>query len=223
MDAKYNSFLKEIRPFVDGDRIYTDDLRLLTWGTDAGFYRLIPKIVIRSVDETEVSRLLAAASRHGLPVTFRAAGTSLSGQSITDSILIVAGKHWEGYSISPDGSKATFQPGVIGMRANELLKPYGRTFGPDPASKRSAMIGGIVMNNASGMSCGVHANSDRVIDSARIVLADGSVLDTSDAQSRIAFCNTHKPLVDEISAIRDEIKADKELAERIAYKYSIKN
>ena len=223
MDAKYNSFLKEIRQFVDGDRIYTDDLRLLTWGTDAGFYRLIPKIVIRSVDETEVSRLLAAASRHGLPVTFRAAGTSLSGQSITDSILIVAGKHWEGYSISPDGSKATFQPGVIGMRANELLKPYGRTFGPDPASKRSAMIGGIVMNNASGMSCGVHANSDRVIDSARIVLADGSVLDTSDAQSRIAFCNTHKPLVDEISAIRDEIKADKELAERIAYKYSIKN
>ncbi len=223
MDERYNLFLKEVRQFVGADRIYTDDLRLLAWGTDAGFYRLIPKIVIRSKDEAEVSRLLMVASRLGLPVTFRAAGTSLSGQSITDSILIVAGKNWEGYSISPDGSKATFQPGVIGMRANDLLKPYGRTFGPDPASKRSAMIGGIVINNASGMSCGVHANSDRVIDSARLVFADGTVLDTSDNRSRIAFSQTHKALIDEIAAIRDEIKADKELADRIAYKYSIKN
>lgn len=223
MDAKYTSFLNDIRSFVDSKRIYTDDLRLLAWGTDAGFYRLIPKIVIRSVDETEVSKLLACASRHGLPVTFRAAGTSLSGQAITDSILIVAGKNWEGFSIAPDGSKATFQPGVIGMRANELLKPYGRTFGPDPASKRSAMIGGIVMNNASGMSCGVHANSDRVIEAARIVLADGTVLDTSDPQSRIEFARSHKSLIDEISAIRDEIKADATLAKRIEYKYSIKN
>ncbi len=220
---KYRQFLKEIREFVDAQRIYTDDLRLLAWGTDAGFYRLLPKIVIRSKDENEVARLLAAASRHALPVTFRAAGTSLSGQSITDSVLIVAGKNWEGYEINADGSKATFQPGVIGMRANELLKPYGRTFGPDPASKRSAMVGGIVMNNASGMSCGVHANSDRVLDSVRIVLADGTVLDTSDRRSRIAFLRTHKALVDEICAIRDEINGDSALKQRIAHKYSIKN
>ena len=84
MDANYNSFLDDIRSFVDSRRIYTDDLRLLAWGTDAGFYRLLPKIVIRSDNEAEVSKLLAAASRHGLPVTFRAAGTSLSGQSVTD-------------------------------------------------------------------------------------------------------------------------------------------
>lgn len=222
-DARYRAFYNEICRFVDRDRVYTDDLRLLTWGTDAGFYRLIPKIVIRSDGEYEVAKLLAAASRHGIPVTFRAAGTSLSGQSITDSVLIVAGKNWESYSIAPDGMKATFGPGLIGMRANELLSPYGRTFGPDPASKRSAMVGGIVMNNASGMSCGVHANSDRVLDSIRIILADGSILDSSDADSRIAFAESHKPLIDEITAIRDEIKADKELLSRIEYKYSIKN
>ncbi len=223
MDANYNSFLDDIRSFVDSRRIYTDDLRLLAWGTDAGFYRLLPKIVIRSDNEAEVSKLLAAASRHGLPVTFRAAGTSLSGQSVTDSILIVAGKNWENYSISDDGLKATFAPGIIGMRANELLRPYGRTFGPDPASRRSAMIGGIVMNNASGMSCGVHANSDRVLESIRIILADGTILDTADISSRIAFAESHREIIDEIAAIRDEIKADKELSGRIAYKYSIKN
>lgn len=94
-EQKYNAYLKEIGKFIPKDRIYTDELRLLAWGTDAGFYRLIPKIVIRTKDENEVSRLLALADKYTLPVTFRAAGTSLSGQSISDSILIVAGKNWE--------------------------------------------------------------------------------------------------------------------------------
>lgn len=223
MEKAYQAFLDDIKGFVDADRIYTDDLRLLAWGTDAGFYRLLPQIVIRSKNEQEVSKLLAVASHHGLPVTFRAAGTSLSGQAITDSILIVAGKNWEHYSINEDGSKATFGPGIIGKRANELLQPYGRMFGPDPASKNSAMVGGIVMNNASGMSCGVHANSDRVLDSIRIILADGTVLDTSDKDSCNEFKLTHEALVSEIVAIRDEIKADKELSDRIKFKYSIKN
>ena len=223
MESRYQRYLDEIKTFVDADRVYTDDLRLLAWGTDAGFYRLLPKIVVRSKSEDEVRRLVAAASRLGLPVTFRAAGTSLSGQSVTDSILIVAGKHWEHYSISDDGSCATFGPGVIGKRACELLAPYGRTFGPDPASKNSSMVGGIVMNNASGMSCGVHANSDRVLKSIRIILADGTLLDTADNDSRIAFARSHAGLIDEIAAIRDEIRADAELTERIEFKYSIKN
>ncbi|MBQ1751572.1 MAG: FAD-binding oxidoreductase, partial [Bacteroidales bacterium] len=71
----YSRFLKEIRSFIPKDRIYVDELRRLAWGTDAGFYRLIPKIVIRSMDEQEVSRIMKAASSEGISVTFRAAGT----------------------------------------------------------------------------------------------------------------------------------------------------
>ena len=166
-EQKYNAYLKEIGKFIPKDRIYTDELRLLAWGTDAGFYRLIPKIVIRAKDENEVSRLLALADKYTLPVTFRAAGTSLSGQSISDSILIVAGKNWEKYSISEDFERITLQPGIIGARVNEILKPHGRKFAPDPASVKSAMVGGIVMNNASGMNCGTHANSDKELLSAK--------------------------------------------------------
>ena len=92
---RYTEFLREAQTFIPQERIYTDELRRLAWGTDAGFYRLIPQIVIRSKDEGEVSQLLRLATRYKLPVTFRAAGTSLSGQAISDSILIVAGKHWE--------------------------------------------------------------------------------------------------------------------------------
>ena len=187
MDAKYKAIVRNISWFIPDDRIYTYDLRCLAWGTDASFYRHVPKVVVRSRNEQEVSRLLQEASKLGLPVTFRAAGTSLSGQTNTDSILIVAGQNWENYELSDDASTITMQPGLVGHKVDEILKPYGRVFSPDPASKNSAMVGGIVINNASGMSCGTHANSDKVLKSMRIVMADGTVLDTGDAGSRAAF------------------------------------
>ena len=223
MNESYLTFLHEALRFIPQNRIYTDELRRLAWGTDAGFYRLIPQIVVRSDGEDEVSELLRLADRLNLPVTFRAAGTSLSGQAISDSILIVAGKHWEQYTISPDGSRITLQPGIVGQRVNELLAPYGRKFAPDPASVKSAMVGGIVMNNASGMNCGTHANSDRVMLSARIVLPDGTVLDTADPVSRAAFEVTHRDFIRGICHLRERIYANPKLLERIHYKYAIKN
>ena len=218
----YKEFVRRIAKFIPSERIYTDELRRFAWGTDAGFYRLTPQVVVRTKDEVEVSKLLALASELHLPVTFRAAGTSLSGQSISDSVLVVAGKNWERYSVGEGGETITLQPGIVGAEVNRILKPYGRKFGPDPASIKSAMVGGIVMNNASGMSCGVWANSDRVLLSARLIFADGTLLDTADIASREAFSVSHRSLLDEICAIRDEIRADKELAERIRRKYSIK-
>lgn len=223
MNAQYTSFLSSIGSFIPKDRIYTDSLRLLAWGTDAGFYRQTPQIVIRSNDEVEVSRILKEASARHLPVTFRAAGTSLSGQSISESILVVAGKNWEKYTVHGNGERITLQPGIVGAQVNKILAPYGRKFGPDPASIGSCMVGGIVMNNASGMSCGIHANSDRMMTSCRIVFADGTVLDTADKTSREAFAQSHGKLIDEIVKLRDEVLADKALLDRINYKYSIKN
>lgn len=219
----YKAYLHEISGFIPDERIYTDDLRLLTWGTDAGFYRLIPQIVVRSMNEDEVSRLLALADKHNLPVTFRAAGTSLSGQSISDSILIVAGKHWEKYSISEDLETITLQPGIIGERVNQILKPFGRKFAPDPASVKSAMVGGIVMNNASGMNCGTHANSDKMLLTARIVFADGTILDTSSEQSKEVFRKSKPGFIEKIEQLRDYVQADEPFLSRILHKYSIKN
>ena len=219
----YDSFLAEIKQFISADRIYTDELRTLGWGTDASFYRQIPKVVIRSDGEEEVARIVRACSKYKLPFTFRAAGTSLSGQSISDSVLIVAGKHWEKYELASDQETIRMQPGIVGARVNEILKPYSRVFPPDPASIGSAMVGGIVCNNASGMNCGVHANSDRMMVSARIILTDGTVVDTGDEKSREAFRQSHPDFLRKIEELRDRVRADKELAERIRMKYSIKN
>lgn len=223
MSNDYQSFLKGISSFVPKERIYTDELRLLAWGTDAGFYRLIPKIVVRSVDELEISRMLLLADQLNLPVTFRAAGTSLSGQSISDSILIVAGKNWEKYSISSDYNTITLQPGLIGERVNQILKPFGRKFAPDPASVKSAMVGGIVMNNASGMNCGTHENSDKMLLSVRIVLADGTILDTGDDTSKKEFVRKKPDFIKAVETLRDQIRNNEQLSERIRHKYSIKN
>ncbi|MBR5174562.1 MAG: FAD-binding oxidoreductase [Bacteroidales bacterium] len=222
-DTRHQAFLSELKGILPKDSIYTDDLRCLSWGTDAGFYRLIPKIVIRSGNEEQVSKVLSLASRMKVPVTFRAAGTSLSGQAISDSVLLVAGKNWERFNVDPDSGNVTLEPGIVGARVNAILKPYGREFGPDPASIGSCMVGGIVMNNASGMSCGTHANSDKMMISARMVLPDGTVLDTGDEDSKAAFRASHPEFLKAIADLHQEVISNQRLTDRIKHKYSIKN
>ncbi|MEG1616901.1 MAG: FAD-binding and (Fe-S)-binding domain-containing protein [Bacteroidales bacterium] len=219
----YVDFLGEIEEYIPKERIHTDPMKRLAWGTDAGFYRLTPRIVIEVASEEEVVRLFGTASRRLLPVTFRAAGTSLSGQAISDSVLIVAGRHWEKYTIHNEGSEISMQPGLRGGRVNEILAPLGRKFSPDPASLKTAMVGGIVMNNASGMSCGTHANSDMTLKSARIILTDGTLLDTGNAFSRSRFEKRHPGFIKKIRAIRSRINDDLFLPELIRKKYQIKN
>lgn len=224
MTEQLSQFIKAARKLLGRKRVMTDPLRRLAWGTDAGFYRYIPKVVVHVRDDKDVSALLAVANEQRLSVTFRAAGTSLSGQAVGEDVLMVAGKGWEDWRpLDPDASVAEFQPGLTGKRVNELLRPYGRRFYPDPASINSAMVGGIVANNASGMNCGTHANSYKVLLSAKMILADGTVLDTGSEESKKAFRQTNSAFLNKIAKLRDDIRADKELVERIRHKYSIKN
>lgn len=222
-DPNINAFYQTISSFIPAERLATDALKTLAWGTDAGFYRQIPKIVVFPKDEAEASKILREANRLGVAITFRASGTSLSGQASGDSVLMVAGRHWEKYKILDDGAKISLEPGILGGRVNQILAKYGRKFSPDPASVAAARVGGIVGNNASGMSCGTHANSDKVMISARFVLADGTILDTGDEKSRAEFARQKPEFLRRLTEIRDAVRADKELFERIERKYRIKN
>lgn len=195
----------------------------LAWGTDAGFYRLIPQEVLHPASEADVQKIMARAHREHKSITFRAAGTSLSGQAISDSLLVVCGKKWERYEVLDNGLKIRLQPGIIGQRVNDILKPYHRRFTPDPASIKSAMVGGIVSNNASGMCCGTHANSYRMLESARIILADGTVLDTADEASRSQFRLTHARMLQQIRDLHNRTLQNQNLTELIRHKYAIKN
>jgi D-lactate dehydrogenase len=214
---------QSLAEFIPSSRLITDPLRLLTWGTDASFYRLVPQLVVVVESEDEVVRLLGECARHRTPVTFRAAGTSLSGQAITDSVLMLMGENWRRCEVGADAATITLQPGVIGAAANRLLARFSRKIGPDPASIDAAMIGGIAANNASGMCCGTAQNSYRTLDGLRVVLADGTVLDTRDAASRAAFRRHKRDLVLELDALGQAARANEVLAARIRHKFRMKN
>ncbi|HYG66616.1 MAG TPA: FAD-binding and (Fe-S)-binding domain-containing protein, partial [Anaeromyxobacteraceae bacterium] len=220
---RYRDLHTEVAAFLPSERIVLDPLRRLAYGTDASFYRLVPKMVLRVRSADEVAALLRAASRLGTPVTFRAAGTSLSGQAVSDSVLAAVGGGFRRHRILDGGERIALEPGVVGGDANVLLAPFGRKLGPDPASIGACMIGGIVANNASGMCCGTAQNSYRTVEAMKLVFADGTRLDTADPESRRAFAEKHPALLAGLAAIRDEIARDPVLRRRIVEKYRIKN
>ena len=223
MNSKYKEFARQLAEFIPAERLITDPLRTLAYGTDASFYRLIPQIVVRVDTPDEVSRILRLARSESIPVTFRAAGTSLSGQAITDSVLIQVGEGWKGYTINDDASQISLQPGVVGAHANRYLAPFNKKIGPDPASINACKIGGIAANNASGMCCGTAQNSYHTLQSMKLILADGTRLDTAEPSSREAFRDSHAGLIDALSALSAQTRANEALAGRIRHKYRLKN
>ena len=213
----------DLSQFIPATRLISDPLRTLAYGTDASLYRLIPKLVVRVESEEEMRRILALAHRHGTPVTFRAAGTSLSGQAITDSVLLQLGDGWRNWHIDGGAATIRLQVGVIGGHANRYLAPYQRKIGPDPASISTCQIGGIAANNASGMCCGTAQNSYQTLKSMRLMLVDGTVLDTADPASRAAFAISHASLLAQLAELGQRTRADAVLSERIRAKFKIKN
>ncbi|WP_300164172.1 FAD-binding and (Fe-S)-binding domain-containing protein [Solidesulfovibrio sp.] len=219
----HKDFYDRILGFIPRDRVFLGPFSALALGDDASFYRLVPKIVVKVRDAREVAWLLRAASDAKVAVTFRTAGTSLSGQALTDSVLVYLAGNFRGLRIHPGAASVSLEPGVIGAQANVQLAPHGRKIGPDPASIGACMIGGIAANNSSGMCCGTAENSYKTVESMKLVFIDGDSLDTADPVSRARFTVTHAALLDELAAIRAEILADTTLAERIRRKFKIKN
>lgn len=222
----FEGFIAEAKEIFK-DRIYTDYLRRFAYGIDASCYAYVPRVVVRAVNENEIITLFALSQKHNTPLTFRAAGTSLSGQACSDSVLVLANAFWQDIEIVGNAESIKCSCGVIGVEANEALKPYGKKIGPDPATINNAMIGGIFSNNSSGMCCGVKQNSYNTIQSARFILHDGTILDTSKnakpSESIESFLQKHKDKADSLLALRKEILQDKELCELIKRKFAIKN
>ena len=218
----YERFAKEAKEICK-DRVYTDHLRRYAYGVDASCYSYLPKVVVKAEDEREVRRLIRLCQQCGTPFTFRAAGSSLSGQCSSEDVLIVCNDGFKKMEVIDDGKALKCECGVIGSDANYLLKPYNRKIGPDPATLATALVGGILNNNSSGMCCGTAQNSYKTIRSIRVVLLDGSILDTSDQKSIDQFLKEKPQMVEDILQLRKEILADEELTHLIHHKYKIKN
>lgn len=218
-----SALIDALRKTLSTDRVITDELRRLAYGTDGSFYRLIPEVVAVVNNEGEVCKVVELARQHGRPVTFRAAGTSLCGQAVTDGVLVLLGEGLATCRIAADGNSVEVGTAMIGAEVNRRLAPLGRKIGPDPASINAAKIGGMAANNSSGMCCGTAQNSYNTLTSIRVLLADGTLLDTGEPASVAAFRISHKSLLDHLAALADQVRADKALAQRIRSKYKIKN
>lgn len=205
MEKKYGKLLNEFKKLIPTERIYSDELKTFAYGTDASFYRLTPKIVVKVVSEDEAVYVIKKCNYFNIPITFRASGTSLSGQSITDSVLMISDRSWNQIKISEDRNKITVQPAVLGSRANLELNGYNKKIGPDPASINAATISGIAINNASGMTSGVKNNCYNTVADMRIIFANGEVLDTSDQADKDRFISNNRELVVELLNIASDI------------------
>ncbi|MFF0656220.1 FAD-binding and (Fe-S)-binding domain-containing protein [Micromonospora tulbaghiae] len=190
---------------------------------DASHYLLHPGAVITPRDAGQVAALLAYGRRTGTALTFRSGGTSLSGQAVTDRLLVDVRRHFRDLSVLDDGRRVRVQPGVVLRQVNARLAPYGRKLGPDPASESACTVGGVVANNSSGMTCGTEFNTYRTLESLVLALPSGTVLDTgapdADARLRAAEPELHAGLL----RLRDRVRGNPDSVRRIRAQYAMKN
>ncbi|MEU8759293.1 FAD-binding and (Fe-S)-binding domain-containing protein [Streptomyces sp. NPDC048659] len=196
---------------------------LVRYASDASPYRFVPQVVVVAEDIDDVSAVLSYAHGKGREVVFRAAGTSLNGQAQGEDILVDVRRHWAGVEVLDGGARARIRPGTTVVRANAALAPYGRVLGPDPASAIACTIGGVVANNASGMTAGTTRNSYRTVASLTFVLPGGTVVDTADPAADEELARAEPRLCAGLLGLKADIEADPELTARIRAKYAIKN
>jgi D-lactate dehydrogenase len=196
---------------------------LVRYAADASPYRLLPKVVVMPRNVDDVAKILAYCRETGRHATFRAAGTSLNGQSQSDDILIDVRRNWSGYSVEDGGGRIRCRPGTILAHANAALRRHGRRLGPDPASGHAATVGGVIANNAGGMRCTLQRDAYHTVSAMTFVLPSGTTINTEESGAEERFAQLEPDLARGIMAIRDELIADEALSARVRQKFSIRN
>jgi D-lactate dehydrogenase len=213
----------ELEALLGADRVLASAGDIVKYASDASPYRLFPQAVVMAREAGDVAKVLAYGREKGIPVTFRAGGSSLNGQGQSDGILVDVRRHFGGVAVEQDGAIARVKPGTVLGHANRVLAPHGRKLGPDPASTDIATVGGVVANNSGGMRCGVTKDSYSTVRAMTLVLPSGTTIDTAAPDAAERFAAAEPELAAGLAAIREEILADAELSERIRRKFAIKN
>ncbi|WP_395802775.1 FAD-binding and (Fe-S)-binding domain-containing protein [Daejeonella sp.] len=220
MNMDIGKLLESVLP---KERIKCRLIDLVAYASDAGFYYLRPKAVVQPINESEIIALLSFSHLHKIPITFRTGGTSLSGQSITDGILVDLSQYWNQILIEDDGNLVRVQPGITGSMVNNYLKKYKKKIGPDPSSIDAAMMGGILSNNSSGMCCGVSLNSYHTTKHIRFILPSGKSFSTENQADYTRFEQECPDIYNSILSLKQQIEANPTLSDRIRSKYLTKN
>ena len=217
------TLLAALRQVVPSDRVLASELERVAFASDASMYHLVPRAVVLARDVAEVAGVMAVARRHRVPVTFRAAGTSLSGQGVTDGILVEVARHWKGATVESGGTRLRARPGMLGAHLNALLAPHGTRLGPDPSSLAACTLGGILANNSSGPCSGVAQNSYHTLESLTLLLPSGTTLDTAAPDADEHLRGQEPALYEGLLALRRDLLASPALRATVERKYRTKN
>lgn len=215
--------IEALKKIIPENRIRARYIDVISYASDAGFYQLIPKAVVQPINEAEIVLLFQFSQLHHVPLVFRTGGTSLSGQSITDGILVDLSQHWNNINIEGDGKLVRVQPGITGGMVNAYLNKHKRKIGPDPSSISAAMMGGILSNNASGMCCGVKLNAYHTTKYIRFILPDGKLFTTENLADYSRFEKECNELFNGLVDIKNQIVSNEVLFNKIRKKYQTKN
>jgi D-lactate dehydrogenase len=213
----------ELTSILPENRVLTRVIDRIAYANDASYFRLVPQAVVQPNSLDEIRSLFKFSQKRRIPMTFRAAGTSLSGQAVSDGILVDISKHWGQYHVEEQGKLIRFQPGIVGGFLNNVLKPSHRRIGPDPASIDACMMGGILANNSSGMCCGVTENAYRTIHSMNFILPNGFTLDTSAKNAARIFESEQSHIAMGLLELKQRLLSDADLTARVRRRYQMKN
>jgi len=205
------------------DRVFDRLTDLVRYASDASPYRYIPSCVVAPRTLEEMARLLRFCREEGRHATFRAAGTSLNGQSQSDDILIDVRRYWQGCNVEQNGDLLRARPGTILSHANARLSRFRRKLGPDPASHTSCTIGGVIANNAGGMRCTLERDAYHTLVDCTFILPSGTIIDTALPDAETRFADAEPALAQGLLELRSELLADEPLATRVRRKYAIRN
>jgi glycolate oxidase len=151
---------------------------LACYAYDAFLEEAMPEAVVLPESTQQVSKIMALAAAHNIPVTARGAGTSICGAPVpvNHGIVVCFSKMDQILDINTRDRYAVVQPGVINQELQNALAPYNFFYPPDPGSITIATIGGNIAQNAGGPRCLKYGVTMDYILGIEAVLADGRIV-----------------------------------------------
>ncbi len=170
--------LQSLRQVVDPRRIITDPGELMVFEMDATWERGVPDAVVFPKSAAELAQLMRWATAQRVPIVARGAGTGLSGGAIAEhgGVIVEFSNFDRIVEFDPLGRSVVVETGIVNAVLDAFVKSKGLYYPPDPASGRSATIGGNVAENAGGPHCFKYGVTSNYVTGLQVVLADGRIL-----------------------------------------------
>jgi len=187
MAVAEHTIVDQLRQLLPAERVLWRDYDLMLYEYDGSIDKHRPLAVVFPLSSEEVSQVVTACNRDGVPYTARGAGTGLSGGAIParGGVLISLARMNRILEIDVDNMRAIVEPGVVNLRLGQATAAHGLTYVPDPSSQKACTIGGNVGENSGGphtLRYGVTTNHtlglEVVLPTGEVVRVGGSSLDT---------------------------------------------